>query len=326
MPLKRQKKLAILPQMKIAKTFFTSINFKDKTFNLSLLKRNSIPKSLSDSIDRVGILHPPIIKKIDKDNFIIANGRKRLSYAKNKLKLTSCKCLIIPQITPTLKAWEIVLEEILLERPLSLIEQAEFFNKILQLIPIEKAAEQFLPMLDLKPQAYHIKQLLPLTELEGPIKIALQNGSLNPKAAFKLATLSFRDRLALFDMISSLHLSVGNQNKFISTCKELEKRSGKSILAILTEPAVSEIINSEANTPQKAGNLMRYLAERLSPRLTEAEKDFKAFVNKLKLPENTSLSHTQAFENDALAFGINFKNKKKFLDFWQKYQAIISSG
>jgi len=111
--------------------------------------------------------------------------------------------------------------------------------------------------MDMKQQAYQIKQLLPLADLEEPLQYAVLNGTLAPKAALQLTQLSFRDRIALFDMIVTLHLSIGNQKKLTSICIELAKRTNQSILSILSDPGIIEILGSEANIPQKAANTMQ---------------------------------------------------------------------
>jgi hypothetical protein len=167
-------------------------------------------------------------------------------------------------------------------------------------------------------QTFLIKQILPLAQLEEPIQLALLDGSLDQKAAMMLCDLSFRNRLALFDIITSLHLSVGYQKKCIAICKELEIRRGEPILSILSKPALQEIINSEANLPQKATNLMKYLADLASPRLAEATKEFKRFVNSVELPKNALLTPCQSFETEELTLTLTFKNREAFLKYWDK--------
>ncbi len=304
--------------MRISNIFFKSIDFDDTSYSLSSQPEFSVPKDLSKSIARVGLLHPPILKETSHGMYIIACGRKRLLCAKENLNLDRCGCHIIPLDVDLIETWTIIINEMQLGTPLTAVEKAVFFTKTAPIIDIEKAAKLFLPLMGLKPQVYQIKKLIKLAELEEPIRSAITSGSLDQKAAYELIPLSFRDRFALFDIINNFHLSVGNQRKIIAICKELEKRNRKAILAILSDITINEIINSSANVPQKAASIMKHLTEQLSPQLTTAEKDFKTFIRTLQLPNNATLSHSPAFENDSITLQYNFTSKNQFIEFWDK--------
>ena len=310
--------------MKIITTLLRSINFDDESYRLSSSQTSSLSIQHAESINRIGILHPPIIKESNTGMYIIASGRKRLIHAKKQLNQSQCSCLVIPEKYDQIKTWSVILEDMLLHAPLTAIEKAEFFQKILPIIDIKEVATLFAPMLDLKPHTFQIKQLLPLAQLAEPLKTALQQGTLDLKAALQLASLSFRDSLALFDMINHLHLSVGNQRKFITTIIELSKRNDKNILSQLTTADLQKIIDSSDNIPQKSAHIMRYLSQQLTPQLTQAENNFRNFVNTLKLPEAMNLSHEQSFENESLSLSITFKKKAQFLQFWETQRKSLA--
>lgn len=304
--------------MKTVKILLNAIDFYDSSYKFTPGADDSLPPLLEKSFSQFGILHPPIIKEKSAGLYHIVSGRKRLLFVQSYLKSANCTCLVLPQTLSTISTWEIALAERVQKGPLTSIEKANLFQKVLEICSIDQAAAQLLPIMGQPAQTYSIKQLLPLARLEEPIQLALQQGYLDQKAARTLCDLSFRDRLALFDIIDNLNLSVGYQKKFIAICKELKMRNDEPILTILSKPELNEIINSDANLPQKASNMMKFLSDLASPKLAEAKCDFNNFVTGINLPKNVLLDHTQSFETDELTLTLKFNNRQTFIEFWAK--------
>lgn len=214
-------------------------------------------------------------------------------------------------------ALSIAIEDTLLNRTLTVMEKAIFFQKALQHSSEQEIAEKFLPTMGLSPSIYHIQNLLPLLKLEEPLAISLHQGFLNEAVARALVTMPFTDRMVLFEFMELLHLSISNQKKLTDICRELAKRDNTTIFAILAAPEIQEIINHpEANPPQKAANLLALLTRKRLPRLTEAEEKFRKFQNSLNLPKNVELSHAQSFERDAVTVSITFYNQEELQEIW----------
>ncbi len=310
--------------MKTIKILLSKIDFDDNSYNFSPEAADTLPPDLEQSLTKFGILHPPILQEKPTGLYAIISGQKRILFARDRCKSASCLCLVIPQKMAILSAWEIALEERIQKGPLTPIEKAIFFQKVLETCTIEEAAALFLPPMGQPAQTFSIKQMLPLAQLEEPIQQALQEGTLDHKAARMLCDLSFRNRLALFDIISNLRLSVGYQKKCINICKELEMRSGEAILTILSKPAFQEIIDSDANLPQKATNLMKYLSDLASPRLAEAKKEFNRFINTVELPRGALLTPSPSFETNELTLTLKFKDQETFLKYWDGNKGLYS--
>ncbi|MBI4793229.1 MAG: hypothetical protein HY789_11040, partial [Deltaproteobacteria bacterium] len=149
-------------------------------------------------------------------------------------------------------------------------------------------------------------------------------GKLDDKVAFELTKFPFSDRMALFEVISTLHLSVGNQKKLAVTCRELAERNHTTIAALLGAPAVAAIINhAEANAPQKTANLMKWLTWERFPRLSRAEQEFQQFIAELDLPDTARLEHSPSFEKDELIFTLACSGRSDFLTIWEKIRDLL---
>lgn len=299
------------------------IDFSDDTFSLQPSWLHAeVPASLLSSIQRTGILHPPIISKTTSSSYIIVAGRKRLLAAQNIS--SSCNCITVAENSENIDLLAIALEEAQLCRPLTAIEQAIFFQKALNWISEKELICRFLPLMGLNESPYHIHKGLKLLELEEPLQLAIQHGQLDEKVAFELGKMAFGDRMGLFDLISTLKLSVGNQKKLAVICREVATRHNCTIIDWLRTPEITEIVNhGDTNIPQKAARFMKWLHRQRFPRLSQAEEKFHHFVNDLKLPRQIRLEHSPSFEKDELQLHISCSNQDHFLSIWEKIHPLF---
>ncbi|MBU0965491.1 MAG: hypothetical protein KKA54_03820 [Proteobacteria bacterium] len=311
--------------MHISRININHIDFSDDSFSLvPSFITSQVPASLAASVRRCGILHPPIVKEKSTASFTIVAGRKRLLAAIGATGASSCDCYKLTEKTDEIDVLAICLEDALLSRPLTPVERAVFFKKALALIDDNELASRFLPLMGLTQSVYHIQRDLRLLELEEPLLIAMHQGILDDKVAYELGKFSFSDRVALFEVINALHLSVGNQKKLAITCRELAARNNTTISALLHSPEVDSIINhGEANSPQKTANLMKWLTCERFPRLSQAEKEFQHFVTGLALPDQARVEHSPSFEKDELLFTLSCANRKEFLTIWQEIRDLF---
>lgn len=311
--------------MHIARVNINWIDFSDDSYSLiPPFIASPVPVSLVESIRRCGILHPPVVKEKSASSYTIVSGKKRLLAALQSATMTTCDCHKLTEKTEGIDIFAICLEEALLSRPLTPIERAIFFQKALTRIDENRLAARFLPLMGASPSVYHIQRDLRLLELEEPLIIAIHEGILDDKVAFELGKLPFSDRLSLFEVIDTLHLSVGNQKKLAITCRELAARNNTTIASLLRNPAVDDILNhGEANIPQKTANLMKWLTSERFPRLSRAEKEFQHFVAGLALPAQARLDHSPSFEKDELVFSLSCTDKEAFLAVWRKIRELF---
>ncbi len=310
--------------MRVARVSFQQIDFNDNTFCLVPWEDATVSDSLAASIKRVGLIHPPILKEKSANSFLVVAGRKRFQAVKQALDLRACDCLVIPMETPDLDVMAIAIEDNACNRVLTPVERAVFFRKILKWMDENQAAEIFLKVLGFSSHPYHIRGFLALLDLEEPLLKAIHKGRLDETVSIELGKMSFSDRLALFDVINHLRMSVGNQKKFIATCRDLAARDNIPIMAVLSDPETKQIIDHpQANPPQKCANLMTLLERKRFPRLSEAEKEFQRFAKSLGLSKGTTISHTPSFEKDLVTLSITFKNREKLLKVWSKIKPAL---
>jgi len=310
----------------IQKLNIRHIDFKDDTYSLSPLKINTLDNSFRESISRVGILHPPIVKEKAADSFHIVAGRRRLLAFREIFSRSFCDCLILPQDMPPEDILVLVLEEIKSTRLPTALEQAVFLQKIDTILDKEKTVSDILPLLGLTQHAYHIDQARQLLELEEQILMGIHTGILDDRVAREMTTLTFRDRLSVYEIIELLRLSTSNQKKFLTICRDIGGRNSQSIAELLDDKGFKKIIDHQAsNPPQKTANIMAWLKNKKNPRYSAEEKKFNHLVSALQLPKNITVTHTPYFENDLTTVSVTFKNLQKFREKWQKIKKILAN-
>lgn len=293
------------------------LNFQDFSNSLTPEEAREPSAELLASVARTGILHPPILRELGGSKLEIVTGRRRLLAAQQTQHSISAICLVLPAETLPAEALAINLEDTLLRGDITVVEQAIFFQKILVHLDENEAARQFLPALGLEPHRHHLHNLLQLLGLEEHLLGALHEGRLHEGVAKELLALNFTDRLSLYEVMEILSLSVGNQKKITATCRELAARHSTSVMALLCQPEVREILDpQETNIPQKTARLMQWLTDQRFPSLAAAEQEFRTFAATLKLPNGVALSHSPSFEQDQMHLSIPFANREELHRVW----------
>ena len=301
------------------------IDLSDETFALTMAGMPETDAALEASIAKNDILHPPIVQKKATSSYRVVAGRKRLRTITPTR--SSCECLVLAANTGPAETLAAAYEETRISRHPTPVEKAIFLNKGLRWLDEEQIVKRFLPMLGIKPNLMQLKHYLKLLEIEEPLLLAVHAGNLDETVARELGKLPFGDRIALFDLIDLLALSVSNQKKLVAGCRELAKRDDTSIINILDDQKLRAILSHDAsNSPQKTGHLMTWLTELRSPRLHEAEKEFRTFRNKLNLPKGVELQHVQSFEKDSVTLKIELPNRYQLERIWPSLRETLSSN
>ncbi|MDH3393767.1 MAG: ParB/Srx family N-terminal domain-containing protein, partial [Desulfobulbaceae bacterium] len=309
-------------QLRATRLPLDQIDLNDDTFALTI---DGVPTSnpeLEASIAENGIMHPPIVQEKASGSYRVVAGFKRLRAV--VATRTVCDCLVLAANTGPAESLAAAFAETQLNREPTALEKAVFLDKSLRWLDEEQVAERFLPKLGIRAGVPQLKQFLKLLELEEPLLLAVHAGKLDETVARELVELPFGDRMALFDLIDLLSLSVGNQKKLVAGCRELAGRNDTSIINILDDQGLRDILGHEAsNLPQKAGHLMNWLSKLRSPRLDAAEKEFHAFRGKLALPKGVNLRHAQSFEKDSVTLEVEFPSRQELEQRWMDLREIL---
>lgn len=280
------------------------IDYKDSTYRLTLWE-DSPDEALLNSVNRFGILHPPILRHKGNNSYCIVSGRKRIAAVEQLALEEAVLCRIIPENINKTVIFSLILEEAERGRLLSITEQIIFFEKLIKTSSMMEAIP-LLEQLGYKPQKHTLDNLLKLRSLSEPALLALHRGTLQIKNARKLLNLTETDQILIIQFINMLNLGGSKQQKLIELCIELTKRKNISLEKILANAPATDEQEQPMNIPQHGAALLLWLQNECFPRLSQAENDFQRQVARHNLPSNAHIAHTPAFEDKNITLTLRF--------------------
>ncbi len=297
------------------------IDFEDQTFCLSYPCR---AQNLLDSIDLVGIIHPPILRRQGKKYQIVC-GRGRLSAAQI-LGLPQVVCKVLPLWIDDLTCLTISFEENLTSRGFNVIEQALVVEKFLHYLPEEEVLREFLPRLGYSPAYKNLQFLVSLNFLEEEIKKLLAQEDLSPQVAVRLLELEEEDRQALVHLFTELKPGRNRQRQILEALLDLSKREECPLRGFLKSPALVKILTDpKLNPPQKTEKVYATLRRYLWPRLTAREEEFQRLASTLSAPGIRVLP-SPSFEKDTHLLEVEFKDLKDLREKWERLALVLAKG
>jgi len=263
-------------------------------------------KPLKESIRRIGLINPPLLRKRPDGRYQIVCGYRRMS-ALRELGIYSVHCRMIPPETSDEACLLLSLHDNISRRELNPIEKSTALNRLLSYYSEEKIVRDFLPLLKLQPHATQFKTYQPLCLLDRGIRDAVIDGIIDVQSALRLSRLDPESRECLARLFISLRLSVSKQAEVITTVAEIGLRDGVSLRTVTGDPDIqSTLTNDKLNRPQKGDAVLRLLREKRYPRLTAKERQVKGILGKVKLPPGASITPPPFFENDRYCLSLYF--------------------
>jgi len=273
---------------------------------------------LKQSISRVGLINPPVLRKRPDDCYQIVCGYRRIR-ALRELGVASAACQLVSPETTDEECLLLSLYDTIAHRELNPIEKSLALNRLLSYYREEKIVSDFLPLLKLQPHITQLRAYQPLCLLDKEIRDALLKDIIDIHTALRLGQLNPETSECLAHLLIALRLSVSKQAEVITNVVEIGLRDGVSTQAVTGDPAVRSILaNDTLNRPQKGDAILRVLREKRYPQLTAKEKQVKAMLSKVKLPHGMSITPPPFFEDNRYCLSVYF-------DGWQELKERLDS-
>ena len=283
----------------------------------------SFSQETQASIETIGIIHPPIVQKIDA-NFHLICGHKRVEHFQ-KNDQTTVPCLVLSETTPMSTLLNIVLTDQQLHASLSVVERAYFLKLCRNALSDEETITLFATNLPCRKHKSAINEGINiLSTFDLPTLILIHNGIIAEQTATTILSIKQNDRQAIIHLMNELQPGGGKQKRIISLLRDICGREQVSISTYLQNERIQEILNhEEMNRPQKTQQITEYLQTAHAPQSTKAQSDFQELIQQLDMPEGTSLQHSPAFEKDEITLSLQFKDQKEFQAQWPKLKEYI---
>jgi len=302
----------------------TAIGLEDTAFVITFGRSC---EDLARAIERAGLINPPVLARLPgQEAYRIVCGFLRIQ-ALRQLGFTDIPARVLQPGLRDAQILELALCDNISHRQLNSVEQAGAVKRLLNYVPETKVIEYWLPLLGLSPSAKALESCLRIAGLEQEIKQALAAGAISGHSAVELAVLSAEDRLALFRLFSSVHLSASKQAEIIETCRDLALRDGTDIQKVLSSEEIAAILAAPTPNPShKAEQIRSFLRRCRFPRLTRKEELFSALAKILPHAGGVRLLPPQSFEGDTYRLEIAFSRPETLADAAQTVQALAQDA
>jgi len=273
------------------------------------------------SLQKVGLLHPPLVVLQDK-SFILVSGWKRV-LACIKLGLSSLPVFVIEE-KDELKAFLAAFYENLATREFSLLEKAEILSRLKRFGEDEKKIVQhYLPLLDIPSTLSNLESYLAFSQLESEVKRIIHQKNM-PFSSVKLfAGFTPQERKSLLPL-----LLPSGQNKMkgiLEDLKEISRRNDIPAKKILSSKEILDIMGSEKLSPlQKADKIRLILMKKRYPALSSRKESFDSLLKKLRLPKNIMVKPSPFFEEENFSVNFSFGNRKELKTNLVKLQELAA--
>lgn len=309
------------------------MRFKQKTVKLSRIDsgdesfRITTQKNidnLMDSINNVGLLNLPLL--IEKDSgYTVVCGFSRIE-ACQRLSWAGIEARIIDSDTQRLECIKYAITDNSLQRPLNLIEQSRSINMLSGFFKDFNILTKELSAMGLPDNQSIIKKIKKICHLPRSVQSGILSNTISLVMALELGRLQQEAGESFAKLFEILKLSLNKQKEILTLVKEISLREDISILKVLENNVLQEILtNEDLDRNQRIRKIRIYLKQRRFPVITTAEKEFEKQLKKLKLGNQTKLIPPDNFEGTTYILKFSFTNLIELKDRKATFDALIQN-
>ena len=308
------------------------IDAQDRLFAISL---PWLPiDQLMRSVKGTGILSPLHVQRTELGQFRIIIGFRRYEAAR-KLGVREIPCIVRDE-EDGLTLFVEALEDNLVTRPLHLLEKAHLLLRLRDHFGLSDQAlmDDFMPLLDLQADRFHLQQCLDLARLPGSLQRAVLD-PLEPEIALKLSSWKSEEQEFFQALASKFRLGRNKQKQLFTLFDELRASAG-------TSPSGPLVTGSAPMLWQRSGAAKIEQEGRLSPsdrfakaykalyrlrfpRLSEYEQTYERLKAALKLPPEIQLHAPRYFEGSRMTVLLSFQSAEELFGQARKLEGIAKT-
>lgn len=284
-----------------------SIDCEDLTYRIST---SSDPDALLPSMQRIGILNPPVLIP-ENDTFRIVCGFARIAAA-GQLAWKEVPGRILPKETSRKTCAEFAVIDNCACPPLNAVEQGRCLMLLSGIIEDTGQLVGWANALGLRVNLKMAANLLSVPQMNHCLQRGLINQSIALPVALQIHEMENEKAVeVLSDLLVQLNISLNRQRELIDWVEAISRREGKSVHAILNEQDIRALRHDEQiDSRQRSAKIRQYLKKRRYPRMVEAEERYREYRRQVKLSDGMELVPPPFFEGDAYSLRISFRSSE----------------
>lgn len=285
-----------------------NLNLEDETYRIPSF---SDPMPLEKSIERIGIVNPPLVQERAPEKFVPVLGWRRLKAAL-KLGFEQVEVRTLPQNTPVSDGFRLAFWDNVAQRTLPLATTAVLVRKLLEIFPRNVVINEFLPVLGVPARGPRLERLHALGNLEYRALTWLADGRILEKTALVLTRLDRSDRTALMDVVKDLALNANKTAEVVGNLFDLSVYHGRPVSDLLLDHDAQALLGDEdLSIQERAARFRDLVRSKKFPHLADKEREFQKFCERLHLPPNVKVRPTQSFETHACSVEIRVSDRSE---------------
>ncbi len=294
------------------------ISLEDERFRISYFF--SLDKLIL-SIQKVGLLTPPLVALRDK-HFILVTGWKRV-LACIKLSLSPVPVFFLEE-EDDLKTFLVAFYENLATREFSLLEKAEILRRLKKFGEDEKSiVKHYLALLDIPSALSNLESFLAFSGIEPEVKRIIHKKNIPFSSVKLLVGFTAQERKLLLPLL--LPAGQSKLKGILEDLKEISRRNDIPSQKILSSKEILDIMESEKLSPlQKTDKVRQILRKKRYPALSLREESFDSLLKKLGLPKTVKVKPSPFFEEDNFMVNFSFENSEELKANLLKLQELSS--
>jgi ParB-like chromosome segregation protein Spo0J len=268
-------------------------------------------RALCESIDRIGMINPPLLARNETGGFDIVSGYRRILALKALGEPKAFSKDVTSALASPAERLLASFYENLATRKFNEIEKGMILQRLQRYVGKDEILASFLPLLSLSSHEGTLEFYLKLLNLEEGIRKAIAQEQISIKAAKALVELDAASQQAVFRWISILMLNINQQLKFIEYAKDISIRDDLKMSELFSDEAFLKIREDpRLNNPQRAKKTLDALRIRRYPRLARAQHAVERAISAVSLPPEAVIRYDPYLEDPNYQLRIGFKDGK----------------
>ena len=299
---------------KLAKVLLSNIDLSSKNYDGYLFSYGRDSDVVEDSIRKVGLINPPILKKNPdtEETYSVICGYQRILACK-KLGQVSIDAMVIDGLNDE-ETLLLVLHDNLASRGFNEIEKGIVLKKFLDIgYSCDRLAAEITLLLEIPPNKNIIEKYLSVLRLDNEIKQSIARSELELERAFLLITLSDAEREVVYRFLFKESITNTNEAKeAIRNLLDLKLIKKMEMEELLLSDEISHIISdNKSNKRQKGEKLCSLIKSMRYPSIRMKEDEFDKSCRELKLDNDVRVNHSRYFEGDEIRITLKAFNEEK---------------
>ena len=299
---------------KLPKILLNNIDLSSKNYDGYLFSYGRDSDVVEDSIRKVGLINPPILKKNPdtEGTYYVICGYQRILACK-KLGQVSIDARVIDGLTDE-ETLLLVLHDNLASRGFNEIEKGIVLKKFLDIgYSYDRLAAEITLLLEIPPNKNIIEKYLSVLRLDNEIKQSIARSELELERAFLLITLSDAEREVVYRFLFKESITNTNEAKeAIRNLLDLKLIKKIEMEELLLSDEISHIVSdNKHNNRQKGEKLCSLIKSMRYPSIRMKEDEFDKSCRELKLDNDVRVNHSRYFEGDEIRITLKAFNEEK---------------